>query len=65
MLGRVKNSLLFALFADIGALLGCAIMKVYQEPLEFLRFFGIEFLIAFVFHLLLTLLSERLKNKKR
>ena len=61
---RVKNSLWFALFADIGSVLGCAIMRVYQEPVEFLRFFAIEFPIAFVFHLLVTLLSERMSRKK-
>ena len=65
MLGRVKDSLLFALFCGIGATLGCAVMGVYQEPVKFLQFFAIELPIAFIFHILLTLLSERLKRKKQ
>ena len=65
MLKRVKDALRFALLCSVGATLGCLIMRAYQEPVEFFRFFVIELLIAFVFHILLTLLSERLKSKKQ
>lgn len=61
---RVKNSLRFAFFAGIGSLIGCAIMRTFQEPVEYLRFFIIEFPVAFVSHLLVTRLSELLKSKK-
>ncbi len=65
MLDRVKNSLLFALLCGAGATLGCFIMGVYQAPVEFFQFFAIEFPIAFVFHILLTLFSERFKSGKQ
>ena len=61
---RVKNSLRFAFFAGIGSLIGCVIMRTFQEPVESLRFFVIEFPVAFVFHLLVARLSELLKSKK-
>ncbi len=65
MLGRVKDSLRFALLCSVGAVLGCLIMRVYQGPAEYVRFLLIQFPIAFVFHILLSLLSERLKRKKQ
>ena len=65
MLDRVKGSLLFALCCSIGATIGCLIMGVYQKPVEFFQFFVVEIPVAFVFHVLLTLLSEKLKGPKQ
>ena len=65
MLDRVKKSLLFAFFCSIGATLGCIIMGVYQKPVGFFQFFAVEIPIAFVFHILLTLLSEKFKGPKQ
>lgn len=64
MLDRVKKSLLFAFFCSVGATLGCLIMGVCREPTELLRFFAIEIPIAFAFHILLTLLLEKLRSRK-
>ncbi len=63
MLDRVKSSLLFALLTTIGAILACLVKGVYQGA-DLSQFLGLEFVFAFVFHLLLTLFLEKRKTKK-
>ena len=64
MLDRVKSSLLFALLTTIGAILACLVKGVYQG-VDLIKFLGLEFVFAFVFHLLLTLFLETRKTKKQ
>ncbi len=64
MLDRVKSSLLFALLTTIGAILVCLVKGVYQGA-DLSQFLGLEFVFAFVFHLLLTLFLETRKTKKQ
>ncbi len=64
MLDRVKSSLLFALLTTIGAILACLVKGVYQG-VDLIQFLGLEFVFAFVFHLLLTLFLETRKTKKQ
>ena len=64
MLDRVKSSLLFALLTTIGAILACLVKGVYQG-VDLIQFLGLEFVFAFVFHLLLTLFLEKRKTKKQ
>ena len=64
MLDRVKSSLLFALLTTIGAILARLVKGVYQGA-DLSQFLGLEFVFAFVFHLLLTLFPEKRKTKKQ
>ena len=64
MLERAKNSLLFALLTTVGAALACLIKGFYQG-VDLIQFLGLEFVFAFVFHLLLTLFLEKRKTKKQ
>ncbi len=64
MLDRVKSSLLFALLTTIGAILARLVKGVYQRA-DLSQFLGLEFVFAFVFHLLLTLFLETRKTKKQ
>ncbi len=64
MLDRVKSSLLFALLTTIGAILARLVKGVYQGA-DLSQFLGLEFVFAFVFHLLLTLFLETRKTKKQ
>ena len=64
MLDRVKSSLLSALLTTIGAILARLVKGVYQGA-DLSQFLGLEFVFAFVFHLLLTLFLETRKTKKQ